>query len=287
MPRPGRPTILRGLILGIAGAGAALWAAAAHRQARFAYTGTPVAGRHIIPLSLPDDEGARFDLARHRGQVVLVYFGYTHCPDVCPTTLSVIADAMRDLGPEARRVLPVFVTLDQARDTASALRAYLANFDPAPLGLTADPAATAAAAKDWGVVWRFVDGGAYIDHTSVITVVGPDGRVRLRCRRRSAAPGSPCFMRALALFSNHLSAAPRDPASCRLSGRRSSLHAPGSSARFPKIIDPNHLECQAMYLDNQDDGPISGSLKRVQAKALTKCPTISGQTRQLPPRHQA
>jgi len=158
----------------------ALWVTAGHRAGRFAYAGTPVAARPVVPLSLADDRGGRFDLSRHRGQVVLVYFGYTHCPDVCPTTLSKIADAMRDLGPDVRRVLAVFVTLDPARDTAPALRAYLANFHPPPLGLTADPAATAAAATDWGITWRVADGGRNIDHTSVVIVVGPDGRVRLR-----------------------------------------------------------------------------------------------------------
>jgi len=162
------------------GGGLALWAMAGHRTGRFAYAGMPVAARPAIPLSLPDDQGGHFDLSRHRGQVVLVYFGYTHCPDVCPTTLSKIADAMRDLGPDAQRVLSVFVTLDPANDTPAVLRAFLANFHPPPLGLTADPATTAAAATDWGITCRFADGGRYIDHTSVVSVVGPGGRVRLR-----------------------------------------------------------------------------------------------------------
>jgi len=180
MSRPARRAFLRALALGIIGGGTALWAAAGHRAGRFAYAGTPVAARPVIALSLPDDRGGRFDLSRHSGQVVLVYFGYTHCPDTCPTTLGRIADTMHDLGPDARRVLAVFVTLDPARDTAPVLRTYLANFDPPPLGLTADPAAIASAATDWGVAWRFADGGRYIDHTSVVIVVGPDGHVRLR-----------------------------------------------------------------------------------------------------------
>jgi len=180
MSRRARRAFLRALVFGIIGGGTALWAAAGHPASHFAYAGTPVAARPVIPLSLPDDRGGRFDLSRHSGQVVLVYFGYTHCPDICPTTLGRITDTMRDLGPDARRVLAVFVTLDPARDTAPVLRAYLANFDPPPLGLTADPAATATAARDWGVAWRFADGGRYIDHTSVVILVGPDGHVRLR-----------------------------------------------------------------------------------------------------------
>ncbi|HVY16178.1 MAG TPA: SCO family protein [Rhodopila sp.] len=184
MPRPvpnlRRRAILRGLALGVVGGGAALWIAAGRKATRFAYAGTPDTRQPVIPLALPDDQGGQFDLSRHRGQVVMIYFGYTHCPDVCPTTLGVMADAMRDLGPDAPRVLPVFVTLDPKRDTAAALHVYLANFDPPPLGLSAGPAATAAAAKDWDIAWRFADGGAFIDHSSVVTVVGPDGRVRLR-----------------------------------------------------------------------------------------------------------
>ena len=172
--------MLRYLPLGITGGGIALWATAGHRAGHFAYAGTPVAERPVVPLSLPDDRGGRFDLSRHHGRVVLVYFGYTHCPDVCPATLSRIADAMRDLGPDAWRALSVFVTLDPARDTPAVLRAFLANFHPPPLGLTGDPGATAAAATDWGITWRFAAGDRYLDHTSVVIVVGPDGRVRLR-----------------------------------------------------------------------------------------------------------
>jgi protein SCO1/2 len=159
--------------------GAALWAT--RRGApHYPYTGTPVAAGPVIPLALPDDQGGHFDLSQHRGNVVLIYFGYTHCPDVCPTTLAMISATMAQLGLEARRVLPVFVTLDPGRDTAPMLRDYLANFEPPLLGLTADQAAIAAAARDWSITWRIAEGGAYIDHSSVVTAVGPDGRVRLR-----------------------------------------------------------------------------------------------------------
>lgn len=175
---PTRRVMLRVLVLGGA-AGTVIWIAG-RKVTRFAYAGTPVATRPVIPLSLPDDEGSRFDLSHRRGEVVLVYFGYTHCPDVCPTILGLIADALQELGPDSRRVLPVFVTLDPRRDTAPILREYLANFAPPPLGLTADPGAIAAAARDWGISWRPAEGGAYIDHSAVVTAVGPDGRVRLR-----------------------------------------------------------------------------------------------------------
>jgi protein SCO1/2 len=131
-------------------------------------------------LVLPNDRGGTFDLAAHRGEIVLVYFGYTHCPDVCPATLNLLDAVSEHLGADRRRVEQVFVTLDPRRDTPELLRAYLSNFDPAPVGLTGSPEAVAAAARAWGVTWRRAEGGAYIDHTSVVAVVGPDGRERLR-----------------------------------------------------------------------------------------------------------
>ncbi len=109
-----------------------------------------------------------------------VYFGYTHCPDVCPATLNLLDAVSESLGADRRRVEQVFVTLDPRRDTPDLLRAYLSNFDPVPVGLTGPPEAVAAAARAWGVTWRLSEGGAYIDHTSLVAVVGPDGWERLR-----------------------------------------------------------------------------------------------------------
>jgi protein SCO1 len=148
------------------------------------YSGTPIAPQRTPALALIEDKGGHFDLAQHRGEVVLVYFGYTHCPDVCPGTLTMIEAALGRLGPDARRVCSVFVTLDPRRDTAAALREYLKNFNggAAPLfvGLTGTPEGIATTARAWGVRWRPVAHGAFIDHTSVVTVVDPGGRLRLR-----------------------------------------------------------------------------------------------------------
>jgi len=146
----------------------------------FSYIGTPVGSAIAPPLILPDDQGGIFDLAEHHGEIVLVYFGYTHCPDVCPATLSLLDAVSRQLGTDRRRVKQVFVTLDPRRDTPDALRSFLSNFDPVPIGLTGSPEAIAAAARAWAIIWRPAEGGAYIDHTSVVAVVGPDGRERLR-----------------------------------------------------------------------------------------------------------
>lgn len=149
-----------------------------------ATAGSPVPGQPRLPLALPGMDGRPFDIGAERGRVVLVYFGYTHCPDVCPSTLADLRDVVGRLGPDAGRVRVVFVTLDPRRDTGPLLADYLASFAPeagAPfVGLVADEAALAAAARAWGVTWRSAEGGAYLDHSSVVTAVGPDGRARLR-----------------------------------------------------------------------------------------------------------
>jgi protein SCO1 len=146
----------------------------------FSYVGTQVRSGRTSSLVLPNDRGGTFDLAAHRGEIVLVYFGYTHCPDVCPETLNRLDAVWEHLGPDRHRVEEVFVTLDPRRDTPELLRAYLSYFDPAPIGLTGSPEAVAAAARAWGVTWRPAKGGAFIDHTSLVAVIGPDGRERLR-----------------------------------------------------------------------------------------------------------
>lgn len=162
--------------------GALYWSHSDGRRERF--TGTPIAAVPAPPLNLPDDDGGRFNISDQRGSVVLVYFGYAHCPDVCPATLGQMADVLTTLGHDAAHVRSVFVTLDPNRDTPPLLRQYLSNFTwshgRVPLGLTGSPHAVAAAARAWGVSWRPAEGGAFIDHTSVVTAVGPDGRLRLR-----------------------------------------------------------------------------------------------------------
>lgn len=136
------------------------------------------------PFALVDGDGKPVTQAAFAGEPTLVFFGYTHCPDVCPSTLADLRDAVGRLGPDAGRVRVVFVTLDPRRDTGPLLADYLASFAPAAgapfVGLVADEAALAAAARAWGVTWRSAESGAYLDHSSVVTAVGPDGRARLR-----------------------------------------------------------------------------------------------------------
>jgi protein SCO1/2 len=142
--------------------------------------GTPVAARPAPPLALQSDRGGAFSLLAYRGDVVLVYFGYTHCPDICPATLTALGPVMDKLGPLRDKVRIVFVTLDPQRDKPAALRAYLDDFGLDAIGLSGTPAAVAVAAHEWGVAWRAADGGAFIDRSSVVSMVGPHGMIRLR-----------------------------------------------------------------------------------------------------------
>lgn len=115
-----------------------------------------------------------------RGKWLLVFFGYTYCPDVCPTTLNNIAETLSDLGPLAQKVQPLFVTVDPARDTAEVLEAYTAAFDPRILGLTGSPDQISVVAGEFGARYfkREVDGDYFVDHTATVYVVGPDGILR-------------------------------------------------------------------------------------------------------------
>lgn len=145
-------------------------------------TGVDYAGR----LSLPDVDGRPRSLADFKGQVVVVFFGYVHCPDVCPTTLAELAEIKRQLGADGARLQAVFVTLDPERDTAPMLKAYVQGFDPAFVALRGTPQQVADAAKSFKVFYQKVKGGTeegyLVDHTAGSYVFDPQGRVRLFAR---------------------------------------------------------------------------------------------------------
>ena len=131
------------------------------------------------PFTLTDQDGHARDDRDFRGRWQLVYFGYTYCPDVCPTTLSEIADALRALGPQAGTVVPLFVTLDPERDRPAVLRKYLAAFGSEFVGLTGTAAEIASVAQAYRVYYakQPIPGGGYsIDHASAIYLMAPDGR---------------------------------------------------------------------------------------------------------------
>jgi len=144
--------------------------------------GELMSGRHPIggPFTLADPSGRRVALADFKGKFVLLYFGYATCPDVCPTDLAVIAQALRELGPAAAGVQPLFVTLDPLRDTAAILREYTAAFHPGFVALTGSEDEIRHVATDFKVFYEKVDlpgTNTYaIDHTPYTFLLDRDGK---------------------------------------------------------------------------------------------------------------
>lgn len=134
-------------------------------------------------FSLTDHTGTPRTLADFRGKAVVVFFGYTQCPDVCPTTLSTLAEAMKQLGPDADRVQVLFVTVDPERDTRELLAHYVPAFDKRFIGLSGDAAATDRVAKEFKVIYQKQPGatpGTYtVDHSAGVFMFDPQGRLRL------------------------------------------------------------------------------------------------------------
>ena len=137
-------------------------------------------------LALTDHFGKRRTLADFRGKAVVLFFGFTQCPDVCPTTLADAAEALKTLGTASERVQVLFVTLDPERDTREILSSYVTAFDPRFLALSGDLDATQVAAKEFKVFFekRPADAtGAYsVDHSAQTYVLDPAGRLRLFVR---------------------------------------------------------------------------------------------------------
>jgi len=135
-------------------------------------------------LDLNDHTGKARHLEDFRGKAVVVFFGFTHCPDVCPTTLAEMAQVVRSLGKEGERVQVVFVTVDPERDTREALAKYVTAFDPGFLGMYGDLEATRRVAKDFKIYFEKRKAGATysIDHSGQSYVIDPQGRLRLFVR---------------------------------------------------------------------------------------------------------
>jgi len=142
-------------------------------------------------LALVDQHGQLRRLEDFRGKAVVLFFGYTHCPDVCPTTLADLAQVMRQLGPLADRVQVLFVTVDPERDTQQVLAKYVPAFDPRFLGLRGDAEATRAVAKEFKIYYEKRPGktpGEYsVDHSAQTYVFDPQGRLRLFVRQERLA----------------------------------------------------------------------------------------------------
>jgi protein SCO1/2 len=182
MPRAIASLIARLLLL----LGAAFLLAACGDGAPPPFRNTDITGASFgseFPQPLTDHRGQARQLKDFRGKAVILFFGYTHCPDVCPTALARFAEAVKQLGPAGGRVQVLFVSIDPERDSPARLADYVPWFNPAFLGLTGSPEAVAAAAKEFRIyAARQEVGGALgyvMDHTAGAYVYDPAGRLRL------------------------------------------------------------------------------------------------------------
>jgi protein SCO1/2 len=130
------------------------------------------------PFRLTDQEGRTVTEQNLKGRPFLVFFGFTHCPEICPTTLFEMSEILRKLGPDAERVRVLFITVDPERDTPAALKDYLSSFDPHMLGLTGDAESIAAVAKAYRAYYKKVpiEQGYTMDHTAIIYLMDKEGR---------------------------------------------------------------------------------------------------------------
>jgi protein SCO1/2 len=176
-PMPRRPVLIFAAIILLIAAGFGSYAymnRALHQQQG---SGVALVGG---PFSLVDQDGRRVTEKNFLGKYMLVFFGYTYCPDICPTELQVMSAALDQLGPEADRIQPIFVSIDPARDTPEVLKAYVANFGPRLIGLTGSPEEIAAIAKAYRAYYAKAGNGStatdyLMDHSSIIYLMGPDG----------------------------------------------------------------------------------------------------------------
>jgi protein SCO1/2 len=148
-----------------------------------------VTGRSPAPIAMPSAVGGPFKLVDQNGKAItdqdmkgepfLVFFGFTHCPDICPTTLFDVSEIFRALGPDAAKIRALFISVDPERDTPAVLKDYLSSFDPRIVGVTGDLASIAAAEKAYRVYAKKVptDGSDYtMDHTAIVYLMNKEGR---------------------------------------------------------------------------------------------------------------
>ena len=137
-------------------------------------------------FTLTDHNGQSRSLSDFKGKVVVLFFGYTHCPDVCPTSMAELAEVKRLLGADADKLQGVFVTVDPARDTAELLKAYMSNFDPTFVAFIPTPEQLAVVAKDYKIYYKKVDGKTptsyTVDHSAGSYVYDTQGNLRLYSR---------------------------------------------------------------------------------------------------------
>jgi protein SCO1/2 len=190
----------RRLIVGAAAAAVLL--AACGEKPKGSFKAVDITGAdYANALDLPDADGRQRHLSDFKGKVTVVFFGYTQCPDVCPTTMLELAQVKKALGADGNRLQGVFVTVDPERDTPELLKAYVANFDPTFVALRGTPEQTKAAAKNFKVFYSKAPGrteGTYtVDHTAGSFVFDAQGRVRLFARYGAGADALQADLKAL------------------------------------------------------------------------------------------
>lgn len=141
---------------------------------------------YALGFSLSDTLGQTRTLADFKGKVVMVFFGYTQCPDFCPTTLSEMVQVKHDLGAQGEKLQVIFITLDPERDTPELLKTYMGNFDPSFVALVPDLAELPALAKDYKIYYKKVAGNKpanyTLDHSAGTYIYDTEGRLRLYAR---------------------------------------------------------------------------------------------------------
>ncbi|HYG89977.1 MAG TPA: SCO family protein [Azospirillum sp.] len=163
-------------IVGLLIAAGIAWWQVQHATSQVETTAAAIGG----PFRLTDHTGKTVSDADYRGKHLLIYFGYTFCPDVCPTELNTMASALDKLGPLADRIQPLLITIDPERDTAAHLAEYVTLFHPRLVGLTGTPEQIRQVTREYRVYAKKADGGtgdAYLmDHSSFVYLMGPDGK---------------------------------------------------------------------------------------------------------------
>lgn len=166
------------LLVALITALAAIWLTRAGPGGKEPGTGTALVGG---PFTLTDQDGRRVTDQDFRGKYMLIFFGYTYCPDFCPSELQVMSAAIDELGAEGEKIQPVFITIDPARDDPETLKIYVGNFHPRMVGLTGSEEDIAAVAKEYRVYYAKAKGSEdkpdyLMDHSTIVYLMGPDGR---------------------------------------------------------------------------------------------------------------
>ena len=186
--------------------GAALLVAGCDRTAvpsnKVDFRGVDITGaEYARTLALPDQDGKLRTLEDFKGKVTVIFFGFTQCPDVCPTTMAELAQVKKALGKDGERLQGVFVSVDPERDTPEILKKYMGSFDPSFVALRGTPEQTKAVAKEFKVFYAKVPGkteGSYtVDHTAGSYILDTQGKVRLFVRYGSGAEALTADLKAL------------------------------------------------------------------------------------------